>query len=108
MNKLKWCTFNIILLLIITNPSNGVLTIIRDLLQYNVAGHPIQHKRTEWVFDPDVGIKRARLYQEVNGIHGEKAIERLGLGIDGNDQFRLEQQKTRDEGHLGGLDDLQP
>lgn len=64
--------------------------------------------RTEWPFDPDVGIKRSRLYQEINGIHGEKAIERLGLGIDGNDELRLAQQRVRDEGHLGGLDYLQP
>lgn len=74
------------------------LQIIRDLLQRNVVGIPILHKDTQWLFDPDVGIKRSRQYQELNGVLGEKAIERLGLGIDGNDLERLEQQRIRDRG----------
>lgn len=72
------------------------LSIIRDLLQYNGAGIPVLHKTVEYAFDPDVGARRSRLYREVNGNHGEKYIERLGLGIDGRDEERLEQQKQRD------------
>lgn len=54
------------------------------------------HKTVDYPFDPNVGERRSRQYQEVNGIHGEKYIERLGLGIDGNDLERLQQQKVRD------------
>ncbi|XP_018321474.1 uncharacterized protein LOC108734412 [Agrilus planipennis] len=75
--------------------------IIRDLIQWNVAGLPVLHKTVSIPFDPDVAIRRSRLYQEVNGYHGEKALERLGLGIDGNDLQRLEQQQTRDKDILG-------
>lgn len=73
------------------------LSIIRDLLQINGAGVPVLHKTVEYAFDPDVGVRRSRQYKEVNGVHGEKYIERLGLGIDGRDQERLEKQKQRDE-----------
>ncbi|KAF7280719.1 uncharacterized protein LOC143200912 [Rhynchophorus ferrugineus] len=84
------------------------IRIIKDLIQFNVAGHPVLHKTVEWPFDPDVGIRRSRQYQELNGVLGEKAIERLGLGIDGYDRERLIQQRQRDEGHLNGLDYLTP
>lgn len=79
------------------------LEILRDLVQFNLAGHPVLHKEQSWPFDPDIAIRRSRQYQELNGVHGEKAIERLGLGIDGLDRERLAKQRARDEGHLGGL-----
>lgn len=82
--------------------------IIKDLLQYNLAGHPVLHKDQSWPFDPDIGKRRSRQYQELNGIYGEKAIERLGLGIDGYDRERLEKQRARDLGHLDGVDYLTP
>ncbi|VEN43334.1 unnamed protein product [Callosobruchus maculatus] len=82
--------------------------IVRDLIEFNVAGHPVLHKDQKWPFDPEVGKRRSRQYQELNGVLGEKAIERLGLGIDGFDRERLAQQKARDEGHLGGVDYLTP
>ncbi|CAH1115514.1 unnamed protein product [Psylliodes chrysocephalus] len=84
------------------------LSIVRDLVQFNIAGHPVLHKDQKWPFDPEVGIRRSRQYQELNGYLGEKAIERLGLGIDGLDRERLEAQKLRDAGHLGGVDYLTP
>lgn len=66
------------------------------------------HKSVDWPFDPDVGIRRSRQYQELNGHLGEKAIERLGLGIDGYDRERLAEQRARDDGHLNGIDYLTP
>lgn len=81
----------------------ALLTPVKDLLQFNVFGIPVLHKTTNWPFDPEVGARRSRQYQEVNGRFGEKAIERLGLGIDGNDLQRLAEQQARDAGHLGGL-----
>lgn len=44
----------------------GVYSLIRDLLQWNVAGIPTFHKVTEWDFDPDVAQKRREQYYEVN------------------------------------------
>lgn len=84
------------------------LNLVRDLVQFNLAGHPVLHKEQSWPFDPEIGARRARQYQEINGVHGEKAIELLGLGIDGLDRERLAKQRARDEGHLGGLNFYQP
>ncbi|GJQ66563.1 hypothetical protein Trydic_g4544 [Trypoxylus dichotomus] len=89
----------VILTMLLTNVWS--LSVVRDLIQYNVVGLPVLHKTTSWEFDPDVGKRRSRQYQELNGHLGEKAIERLGLGIDGRDLERLEQQRKRDEGQLG-------
>ncbi|KAF5272535.1 hypothetical protein FQA39_LY07859 [Lamprigera yunnana] len=63
---------------------------------FNALGHPILHQDVEYPFDPNLGKRRARIYQQINGIHGEKAIERLGLGIDGFEYERLIQQRERD------------
>lgn len=101
-------SFQIIICLTLISTSVGQIGIIRDLLQYNLAGHPVLHKDQSWPFDPDVGKRRSRQYQDLNGIYGEKAIERLGLGIDGYDRERLEKQKARDAGHLDGSDYLAP
>ncbi|CAG9862517.1 unnamed protein product [Phyllotreta striolata] len=84
------------------------LGFVRDLVEFNVAGHPVLHKDQNWPFDPDVGKRRSRQYQELNGRFGEKAIERLGLGLDGYDRERLQEQRLRDAGHLGGVDYLTP
>lgn len=84
------------------------LSTVRDLVQFNLAGHPVLHKSVEWPFDPDVGVRRSKHYQELNGRLGEKAIERLGLGIDGYNEERLAAQRARDEGHLNGVDYLTP
>lgn len=39
----------------------------------------------------------------MNGFRGEKYIERVGLGIDGHEEERREQQKARDYGRLQGV-----
>ncbi|KAL3286266.1 hypothetical protein HHI36_000776 [Cryptolaemus montrouzieri] len=82
--------------------------IIKDVIQYNIAGIPILHKTIPFPFDPDAGSKRSIEYQAVNGRYGEKAIERLGLGTDGRQLERLEEQRRKDEGQLGGVRDYLP
>ncbi|XP_065093791.1 uncharacterized protein LOC135714368 [Ochlerotatus camptorhynchus] len=85
-----------------------VVRLFTELLQNNVAGIPLIHKTEEFDFDPEVSKKRRDLYYEQHGYRGEKAIERLGLGIDGNHREREAYQRLRDEGHLNGLNDHQP
>lgn len=80
----------------------GPLDYLRSFIQNNIAGPPAIHQITEWNFDPDVAIKRRELFQQVHGFRGEKLIERLGLGVDGNHETRLVQQRARDDGLLGG------
>ncbi|KAL1500754.1 hypothetical protein ABEB36_006200 [Hypothenemus hampei] len=101
-------TIFFILLSFVLHSRADPLTLIKDLIQFNVAGHPVLHKSVEWPFDPEIGIRRSRQYQELNGRYGAKAIERLGLGIDGFDRERLAAQQVRDEGHLNGIDYLTP
>ncbi|KAK5648956.1 hypothetical protein RI129_003848 [Pyrocoelia pectoralis] len=86
----------VLFVFVVIQNCHGTVNLIRDLLQYNVAGHPVVHKEVEYAFDPDDGVKRSQMYQEINGVHGEKAIRRLGLGIDGKEMERLQQQKIRD------------
>uniref|UniRef100_A0A6P7FYR9 Uncharacterized protein LOC114332379 n=1 Tax=Diabrotica virgifera virgifera TaxID=50390 RepID=A0A6P7FYR9_DIAVI len=97
--------FSVITVLLFLSTSYAqVANLFKDLIQFNLAGHPVLHKDQLWPFDPDVGKRRSRQYQELNGHFGEKAIERLGLGIDGYDIERLEAQRIRDAGHLNGVD----
>jgi hypothetical protein len=42
-----------------------VFSIVRELLQWNVAGIPAYHQVTEWDFDPDVSQKRREQFYEV-------------------------------------------
>lgn len=44
----------------------GVYSLIRELLQYNVAGLPSFHQTTEYEFDPEVSQKRRERFYEVN------------------------------------------
>lgn len=82
--------------------ANGPFEFLRSLIQNNLAGPPVIHKRTEWNFDPDVGVQRGQLFQLANGYRGERLVERLGLGLDGQHDARLVQQRARDSGLLGG------
>lgn len=66
------------------------------MIQFNVAGHPVLHKETSWPFDPDLGERRARANQEKDGYLSERAIEFVGLGIDGRQAERLVVQRERD------------
>lgn len=88
--------------IIFVNATSGPLEILRTLIQDNLAGPTVIHQKTEWEFDPDIALKRRELFQRVNGFRGEKLIERLGLGVDGNHDARLAEQQKRDEGLLGG------
>lgn len=78
------------------------ITIITNLIQNNLVGGPVVHQVTQWEFDPDVAVKRRELFQRANGFRGEKLIERIGLGVDGLHNVRLQIQQERDEGLLGG------
>lgn len=52
--------------------------ILRDLIQYNVAGPPAFHETTDWDFDPEAGKQRRIQYERDNGRFGEYAIAKLG------------------------------
>ncbi|XP_011264683.1 uncharacterized protein LOC105256469 [Camponotus floridanus] len=52
--------------------------ILRDLIQYNVAGPPVFHETTDWDFDPEAGKQRRIQYERDNGRFGEYAIAKLG------------------------------
>lgn len=82
---------------------DGPVTLITNLLQNNVAGHPDVHVHTKWEFDPEVSKKRRNQFYEVHGFRAEKLIERLGLGIDGHDEERRAEQRQRDAGRLNGV-----
>ncbi|XP_077295954.1 uncharacterized protein LOC143918119 [Arctopsyche grandis] len=88
--------------------ANSQLEAIRDFIQINIAGVPVLHQQSQWEFDPDISLKRRALWEEVNGIKGEKLIDRLGLGMDGKEAERREQHRIKDNGHLGGLNYFQP
>lgn len=77
--------------------SSDCISFIRELFSFYGAGPSVVHKTAEWPFDPEVGVRRSRQYRRVYGEHGEKYIERLGLGFDGKEQERLIAQRTRDE-----------
>lgn len=68
----------------------------------NVAGQPLIHKQQLFEFDPDVAVRRRSQYYELHGFHGDKLTERVGLGIDGRNEERLAEQRTRDAGMLQG------
>lgn len=82
--------------------ADGPFEFLRSLIQDNLAGPPVIHRKTEWNFDPYVAVKRRELFQRANGFRGERLVERLGLGVDGQHDARLVQQRARDVGLLGG------
>lgn len=60
-------SIQIVLLYLIENAeADNPITIIRDLIQNNLAGAPVIHEITKWDFDPDVAVKRRELFQEVS------------------------------------------
>ncbi|XP_043590079.1 uncharacterized protein LOC122571011 [Bombus pyrosoma] len=58
-----------------------IFSFIHDLVQYNVAGIPLIHKKTQWNFDPEDGKQRRIRYEKENGRHGEIAIAKVGMGV---------------------------
>ncbi|XP_050455287.1 uncharacterized protein LOC126853511 [Cataglyphis hispanica] len=67
--------------------------IIRDLIQYNVAGPPAFHETTHWDFDPEAGKQRRIQYERDNGRFGEHAIAKLGT----MDSWKNDREKLKDE-----------
>ncbi|KAL6264134.1 hypothetical protein P5V15_004213 [Pogonomyrmex californicus] len=63
----------------ITNAT--IYRFVHDFIQYNLAGLPSAHKKTQWDFDPEVGKQRRSRYEQENGRFGEHAITKLGMGI---------------------------
>lgn len=66
------------------------------ILQKNVLGYPEFHKQQSWQFDPSVSARRAPEFIALHGFRSEKLIERIGLGMDGRQNERREQQMVRD------------
>ena len=82
--------------------SHATVKFATNLIQNNIVGLPVLHEEQTWPFDPEVGIRRSREYQRINGRYGELAIEKLGLGEDGYEEERRAQQAERDRGQLNG------
>ncbi|XP_012226142.1 uncharacterized protein [Linepithema humile] len=58
-----------------------IYRLLHDVVQWNIAGIPVVHKKTEWDFDPEVGKLRRIRYEQENGRFGEYAIAKIGMGI---------------------------
>lgn len=56
------------------------INIVRDLLQFNVFGHPVLHKTDEWPFDPFIGERRSIEFQKTFGMRAQFLIDQLGRG----------------------------
>lgn len=65
----------------VSSAVSAVYGFLHDLIQYNVAGIPIAHEKTEWDFDPEIGKQRRIRYEHENGRFGQYAIAKLGMGI---------------------------
>lgn len=66
------------------------------IIQKNVLGTAQFHKQQSWPFDPSVSARRAPEFIALHGDKSEKLIERIGLGLDGRQNERREQQIVRD------------
>ncbi|XP_029165425.1 uncharacterized protein LOC114936387 [Nylanderia fulva] len=70
-----------------------VYQIVRDLIQYNLAGPAAFHETTHWNFDPEAGKQRRIQYEKDNGRYGEYAIAKLGT----MDIWKKSREKLKDE-----------
>lgn len=93
---------------LISRSECGVLSLIRDLLQWNLVGTPDYHRNTEWDFDPDVASKNREQFYESHGFRSSRLLERIGEGFDGRHRERHYQHAIRDDGRLQGLNLLAP
>ncbi|XP_022167695.1 uncharacterized protein LOC111031886 [Myzus persicae] len=66
------------------------------ILQNNVLGTAQFHRQQSWPFDPDVSARRTHEFVALHGDKSEWLIERIGLGLDGRQHERREQQAVRD------------
>ncbi|KAL4113579.1 hypothetical protein QTP88_017186 [Uroleucon formosanum] len=69
---------------------------IISIFQNNVLGSAQFHRQQSWPFDPDVSARRTHEFVALHGDKSEKLIERIGLGLDGRQYERREQQAVRD------------
>ncbi|KAJ9580103.1 hypothetical protein L9F63_004245 [Diploptera punctata] len=96
-----WASSLLIILVITTiaPPCKGFspISLLRQLIQENLAGRPENFKVVSWKFDPDISERRSVEFQEKYGVHGERLIERLGLGDDGYLEERKQQQIIREQ-----------
>ncbi|XP_060878962.1 uncharacterized protein LOC132951209 [Metopolophium dirhodum] len=69
---------------------------IIGLIQNNVLGSAQFHRQQSWPFDPNVSARRTHEFVALHGDKSERLIERIGLGLDGRQQERREQQAVRD------------
>jgi hypothetical protein len=77
---------------IATQARGGIIS----LIQNNVLGSAVFHRQQSWPFDPAVSARRAPEFIALHGDKSDKLIERIGLGLDGRQQERRQQQLTRD------------
>jgi len=69
---------------------------IIGLIQNNVLGSAEFHRQQSWPFDPNVSARRTHEFVALHGDKSERLIERIGLGQDGRQEERREQQAVRD------------
>ncbi|XP_054278492.1 uncharacterized protein LOC129005188 [Macrosteles quadrilineatus] len=82
-------------------PSNQEVPTIKGVLEalrFAFVGSPTYHAKQPWDFDPEVSKRRNPGYEALHGHHSERLIERLGLGEDGREEERRQQQAIRDIG----------
>lgn len=84
------------LLVVLQAPSANCAGFLIGLIQNNVLGAPELHRQQSWPFDPSVSARRAPEFIALHGDKSEKLIERIGLGNDGRQNERREQQAIRD------------
>ncbi|KAK3932585.1 85 kDa surface antigen [Frankliniella fusca] len=73
-------------------PRGLIYTLLRD----NVAGAPVTHIKQSWPFDPHVALRRRAEFEQLHGYRGYALVERSGLGEDGRQEERRQQQRARD------------
>ncbi|XP_050055064.1 uncharacterized protein LOC114127602 isoform X2 [Aphis gossypii] len=99
-SKLQHCPFRtskafaVVAVMLHTAPAvhGGII----GLIQNNVLGTADFHRQQSWPFDPNVSGRRAHEFIALHGDKSERLIERIGLGIDGRQEERREQQMVRD------------
>lgn len=75
-----------------------IVRLVYDLVRNNLIGRPEFYKDQKWPLDPEAGARRQPDFVKVHGYHSANTIEKLGLGTDGYQEIRREQQRLRDLG----------
>ncbi|KAI5710934.1 hypothetical protein M8J76_004695 [Diaphorina citri] len=87
-----------ILLVQVPSAQSVIVKLAYDLIRNNLIGTPEFFREQKWHFDPDVGARRMPEFTKVHGYHSAITIEKLGLGTDGYQELRREEQRIRDLG----------